>query len=367
MRRRLEDDLRMFGELAKQEQEEIESKKEEQPDQPGLDDELSSLAGAVDWHLSRAAKRQHTKLDTQQEIFDIQKTKQEVMNRLRERMACLDDPDCEPDHAKGSRSVEFDEGSKEFIHQGEPVSFSEIVTDLEWGIDYDLGKNDKARLATRKYYLEQAKDNLRDLLDQQITRSEVGSRDVHVWKKEAYQHHEEDRESGVDLKKSGIIAEKMVKNILKKASLDDDRLPFEVLDADIYQDVEEKIDFVIRHKERTRGVNVDAKDEVRDIAIQFSINPNAEFKKRKQVRRAKRQLMNRGDMDDLVLVVLPINFVQDLRRQWERDGRPAGGPDKLMNQAQAKELFRGVMKDVMPKKELNDTWSKVASRFSKVD
>jgi hypothetical protein len=243
----------------------------------------------------------------------------------------------------------------------------ELITDLEWGISHRLDKGSVPRLTAKKYLIEQAKHELRSLLDRQITKSETGSSQVHEWKKGAYERLQAETDSGVVEFKTGSLAEKMVKNILKKACLDDGRLPFEVLDADVYQDIEEKIDFIIRRRDRQRGVNVEAggPNGGKDIAVQFTVNPQAAEKKREQVRKAKGRLMTQGDLDDLVLVVLPLPFVQELRQAWHDAGRPSGGPDKLMDREQAKVIVQGVLKDLMDEKELQDVWSKIAPRFGK--
>jgi hypothetical protein len=378
MRPRMEDDLRMFSELAKQEQ----AAKAENPERPpetgdkpaGVGTETSQqevvgLTAVVDYHLERAARRQQTDTETQQEIFDIQKEKQAVMNRLKERLRCLDDADCDPDPGEGEDRAVFEQKRRKFTltdpETGEKsrVTFGDLVTDLEWGITHHLEKGRVPRLLAKKYLLEQAKQELRGLLDEQIVASESASDNVHEWKQDAYRRHQEDIESGVAEKRSGLLAERMVKGMLKKASLDDGDLPFELLEADIYQDVEEKIDFIIRRKGRHRGVEVEADEKAKDIGIQFTTNPRAADKKQRQVSRARQRLLERGDMDDLVLVVMPVERVQALKHEWEDAGRPSGGPDKLMKRSEAETLFAGVMKDVLAPEEIKAAWAKLAPRF----
>ena len=61
----------------------------------------------------------------------------------------------------------------------------------------------------------------------------------------------------------GIIAEKMVKNFLKKLSMDTDA-DFEIIDADVYQDVEQKVDFIIhrKNKDKNKGAKVQESETV---------------------------------------------------------------------------------------------------------
>jgi hypothetical protein len=371
----MEDDLRMFSELAKQQHERGDERQGEGDDRSEAapeSEEMANLATVIDWHLERAARRQETSVETQEKIFDIQKEKQAVMRRLKESLACLDNPDCVPEPTAGADRASYDSESGRFVlspsdgrGRAAEATFGEVVTDLEWGIGHDLDKASVPRLMAKKYLIERAKHDLRRLLDRQITRSETGSSAVHESKKGAYERLEAETESGEVEFKTGSMAEKMVKCILKKAVIDDGRLPFEVLDADVYQDVEEKIDFIIRRRDRDRGVNVETSREAKDIAIQFTVNPNAARRKMEQIRRVKGKLLTQGDLDDLVLVVMPLPFVQRLRHEWQDGGRPSGGPDKLMDRDEARTVFRGVLKDVLGEKELDDAWAKIAPRFGK--
>ncbi|MCX6741234.1 MAG: hypothetical protein NTY61_02440 [Candidatus Parcubacteria bacterium] len=99
MRPRFEKDLKAFAEVAKDES------RLEVGSSGGLDD----LATVLNWHLEKAAERQHTNLETQKTIYDIQKKKQQIMQHLKEQLACLENPECQIEKMANGRSTQFDE------------------------------------------------------------------------------------------------------------------------------------------------------------------------------------------------------------------------------------------------------------------
>lgn len=358
MRPRFEKDLRSFGQVAKEELE---------IDQPSKT-ELDQLSSVVDWHLKRAAENQHTNILKQREIYDIQKEKQKIMNRFKELLTCLDDPKCHQEKREKDRFTKFDKEKNGFIYKDgngkeQIATLGEIITDMDWGVTYYLDKKSVSRQVTKKYLLERAKYALNDLLDSQIIKSEVAGDITHEYKKLAYEAIKKERQNGGNL--SGFVAEKIVKNLLKKMTFDEG-LPFEIIEADVFQDVEQKIDFIIRRKEKVRGVGVEAGDKVHDIGIQFSINPNAEEKKKYQVERSKSRLTKEDRIDDIVLVIFPIQTVNHLRHEWNRNGKQSGGPDKLLDKKTAEKIFKNLLKNIFTDEEIETYWEKVSGKFLEV-
>jgi len=125
--------------------------------------------------------------------------------------------------------------------------------------------------------VEMARKQLRRLLDEQIIADESTSRKTHEWKQEAYKA----RGRELDETHGGLIAEKMVRNMLKKLSIDFGA-DFVIEDSNIYYDVEKKIDFIIHRRSRRRGVNVKASKAFRDIGVQFTTNASEKNQDRKQ-------------------------------------------------------------------------------------
>jgi len=290
------------------------------------------------------------------------------MSRLKEQLACLDNPDCRNEGEKGDRPAKFDDLEDAFIYEDDnhvkrEATFGEIITDMDWGIYYDLDERSVPRAKLKKYLVERAKNKLRDLLDKQITESETQGNISHEWRKDAYRTISREKASGERQKKAGFISETMVKNILKKMNIDTGA-PFQIKEADIFQDVEQKIDFIIHRQKNRRGVRVAENETIEDVGIQFSINPETEGKKRKQVRRAKAELQKGGgEVDDIVLVVFPLKIATKLKEKWEKGGRISGGPGKFLSGSMAKKIFINLMANILTKEEIDDCWNRYENKF----
>jgi len=357
MRPRFEKDLKAFADVAKDE-----TRLKAGPSE-GLDD----LAAVLNWHLEKAAERQHTNVEIQRAIYDIQKEKQQIMQHLKEQLACLDNPECQIEQMTNGRLARFDEASSAFRYADDNgreqiASFGELMTDLDWGINYNIDHT-APRLMIKKYLIERARQRLGDLLDRQIIRSEVGGDIAYDLRQKAYTAVEEDRKSGKAKERWGFISEMIVKNFLKKLSLDKN-LPFEIHEADIFQDVEQKIDFIIHRKEKLRGVNVETDEKTRDVGIQFSVVPRLAQHKRRQVERSKQELRDEGGyIQDIALVIFPLTIANVLKGKWQEAGRPAGGPSKFLNRNVAEKLFSKLLKDIFAQEEIKGSWQTIQDSF----
>ena len=361
MRPRFEKDLRGYSEVAKDDPYEIGEKP----------DEADNLSVILDWHFEKAAERQHTNKDVQKEIYDLQKRKQEIMRRLKEQLACLDNPECQMEAEPGVRPAKYNSEENNFLYfddKGDDrnATFGEIIADIGWGVYYDLDRS-APRAMQKTYLVECAKGKLREILDVQIIKSEVGGDIIDPVKKSTYEIVRADREAGRDKLSGGFIAEGVVKGMLKKISIDRKDLPFEVYEGDVFQDVEQKIDFIIHLKERRRGVDVEADDSTEDVGIQFTTDALAEERKKKQIEKSKQRLATDHErIQDIALVIFPIKQVKILKEKWVKRGRAAGGPSKLLNRVSAGKLFRGLLNGLLPQNEIEEAWQKIQSDFREV-
>jgi hypothetical protein len=231
----------------------------------------------------------------------------------------------------------------------QPVDLSEIMTDIEWDVSYDFDSSVNIH-DIRAYYLEKLKGNLREKLDQQIIISETNNTRTDTMKKDAYRHIEKRMKEGSE--QQGVIAEKMVKNFLKKISIDG-KADFEIFDADVYQDVEQKIDFVIRRRAvgKNRGVEVKESDSVQDVGIQFTTALGKVEQKQKQLEKSRKNLGQ--DIDDIKLVTLPAHQASLLYKQWLQSKKP-GGPEKSWSKEVQESIFRGVMEQILSEGEIEE-------------
>lgn len=372
MRRKFEQTLRgVYGDIAKKKIEHNNS------------DDLSSneereLATVLNWNFRREAekravgyktgadleKRRSNLLGAQKRIFAIQTEKQQLIKELEEERKNLNNPDYSRAKKPEEKTVFFGDGKYYIWHGGEDVTeitLGELITDRIWGIKYYLDPQTVSKEVRKKFALESTKDALYDLLDEQIYIDETTSEKTHEFKKGAYENLHQDKENKVE--RSGQIAEKAVYGFLRRLSMDFE-VDFQVLRADVFEDVEHKIDFILRRKKHKRGVNVETSDDSESgesRGIQFTINMDHETlaRKQRQVEWVKSYLNDLEEINDLVLVAIPMQGIMKSYTEWKEQGKPSGGPEKLWDQSTKKEILSGVVQDFLSADEINQLVEKL--------
>ncbi len=297
----------------------------------------------------------------EKEIVGLQKKKQQIVAALEQERRNLNNPEYRPERTPGSKEVRYHEGSGSyfiFSESGErdPITLGEIITDFEFGQEYYLDPDSVPRVIRKKYLLEKAKSQLRDLLDDQIILDEWGRGNALI-------------AEAVDIKRdimrtdkfergapAGFLAEVMVTNFLDKLAIDFD-LDLQFVKVDVYEDVAHKIDFIVKRSQHHRGVKAVAQEEgvtPEVVGIQFTINqmPEVLSKKNQQVREMRRKLGEEIQLDDIVLVSLPIRNLNDAYTEWLEQRRPAGGPDKLWDRSVKIAIIEGVLHGIVSPEEV---------------
>lgn len=293
-----------------------------------------------------------TSIEAEQEIYKIQKAKIEQLKKFKRFLQATRSGGSgfvHPEIRKDVPIISFREGSGFVVTDqtgvSQSITLGEIMTDYEWGLEYTFDSSVNIH-DIRKYYFSKLKAGLSDKLDEQIIISELAYEDGDDLKKVAYRSIQD---TETDTEKQGVIAERMVKSFLKRLSIDTDA-DFEILDASVYQDVEQKIDFIIHRKSKPheRGVHVTESSRV-DVGIQFTTAFSKTDKKERQIRRSKRNL---EEVDDLVLVAIPAYDASVLYRKW-KEHKTSGGPHKRWGKTIQETIFRGVMDKVLTKEEID--------------
>lgn len=305
------------------------------------------------------AELAHTTAEAEQQIYNIQKSKLEKLNKFvkfmretRSGNGGFKHAVMNPELAKSVPTVSFRDGqfiTTSVTGKSSEINLTEVMTDGEWGMQYTF--DDSVNIHDiRKYYLEQLKADLREKLDTQIIISETANTRTDTFKQNAYRAIGERMEHGSE--QGGVIAEKMVKNFLKKLAIETDA-DFEIVDADVHQDVEQKIDFIIHRKnfEKVRGARVEESETRADIGIQFTMNTDKTEHKEKQINNAKKHLGS--NIDDIVLVTLPIEQASNLYKKWSQNPS-SGGPEKSWDASTQEQIFRGVMDRVLSPEEISE-------------
>ena len=72
--------------------------------------------------------------------------------------------------------------------------------------------------------------------------------------------------------------------------------------------------------------------------------------------------MNHEEITDIALVVFPLTMANQLKKDWERSGKPAGGPGKFLTPEVEKKLFFELLKDIFDEAEIEEYWERSEQR-----
>jgi len=324
-----------------------------------LAQEKANARRAYDLHIiheelnrieERFARAEQVPPEVEQEVFAYQEQKQALMRHMHEQLQSLDAGGT-LETEQGAWSVLQQEEGKFIAVRGDrhiEITRGQLMTDPEWGIAYDVNDPSIHRNTKKRYVIERMKQQLQDLLDAQIFTVESKRGTTHLKLHKAYERAQEDRDS--TQMQMGIIAERMVRTFLEQLAWDYPDLGFTVERADVQQDVESKIDFIIHRRSHARGVNVEAIEGPKDAGIQFTTRQDAEGLAHKQEQIARAKLFAKG-IDDLVLVKIPMENFVDAYTAWRGKQTP-GGPERYWNQQTKDEIFRNVMAGLFTTEEV---------------
>ncbi|MFA6042784.1 MAG: hypothetical protein WCV85_04135 [Patescibacteria group bacterium] len=351
MRPHFEQDLKEYNAVAK-----TERRISRKFDQELLAEDLLNLEKDI-------AENEQTSLGTQALVMKLQRQKQEILAELHADLRGIDDQSYTPESSLEDNpqawNVRETKNGDFVAQQGErtfPVTLGDLVADQEWGVDYTLDRKSMPRQVQKRFALEKARKQVQDALDEQILLVSQDSGRVNAYAQEGYKDIAKDREGGHD-RRIGVIAEKMVRTFLEKLSYDVPDLEFTIARADLHQDVEEKIDFLVHRKRKWRGVRVATKGKD-DEGIQFTTDERNETaeKKRAALERVKPWALQREHLDDIVLVQISPDDFRSAYNAWQEAGSPPGGPDSFWDTATKEKIFRHLLQDMFTPEELDAQW-----------
>lgn len=258
---------------------------------------------------------------------------------------------------KGENEIIYNKYKKSFFLDNEAVTLGQIVASRHFyekiTIPENTSKTFEGKKLLRTYKEYTTRDTITESLNKDLAQM-LSEKTKHedLFKSKAYEaiaNREKENEQ------IGVIAEKMMQGIAEMISLDRSDLHLEVRPANAFQDVEEKIDFIISTKQKKRGVGVETKEtekgvpeneyEEKNFGIQFTVNTSKTSYKTEQIEKAKNRA---SDVDDILLVTIDSKIIKDSLTNWEKNGRKIHGPWEYMpNESKRKiieTLFGGVLK-----------------------
>ncbi len=347
---------------------------EYEPEEQEVDrGELNKLAVVVDYRMTKAMERSHTEKAVQEKVVDIQRRKQELMLELRQQLREIDNPEREWKPREGERPVEYRDGEyiwKQEVEDGTietRLTLGDMVTDMAWGLSYSLDPATVPRRAHKMMAIERTKGELMDLLNRQITEEEGARMDKTEERRQMFrmisgellEGREKLMSPEIQKMNEGHVAEVMVENFFKKLQLDLG-VEIAVQMGDLMQDMVQKIDFVVSRSRHRRGVGVETTD-TKNLGVQFTLRADAHGigKKQSQIKRAKKKLVEKDRIDDIVLVSVPIVGITKQYKAWFKAGRPPGGPEQYWPEEVKEYVFKGVLDGVFEQDELDRMWAEL--------
>lgn len=317
-------------------------------------EDRSALKEEADKITDESAKKRGNSREIQSEILNIQKSKQNIVRKMHKHFRKLDADESIESTGK-TRIVSFDKKLDKFYFFDDKdtqifLDLSDILTDGEWGITYGFDTSVPKNIQ-KKYILNEAKREIAGKLDEQIILDESSSVTTDTFKQKAYLEIKNSKDTKDQFE--GFLAEKMIKGLLAKLSIDG--ADFLIEEADVYQDVEQKIDFIIRRKNHNRAVGVSEDDKI--IGVQFTLNEAKQEFKKKQIERSKRNLTSKSKrkhergVDDIMLVVMPVEKLKSTYKKWSEDKKP-GGPENLWSIEMKHQILKGILNGIVDDTEL---------------
>ncbi len=249
------------------------------------------------------------------------------------------------------RLVGYDKYKKTFSAGSEKdVSIGNIVSARRLGIQFTIPESIESSGDGKKIRKLMTESILNDHLYQKLNKELASSlskttKNDDALKAEAY--NQIAIRSGVESKQFGVIAEQIIIGVLEGLSIDHSDLGFTILEANAYQDVNNKIDFIINTKQKKRGVGInklESQFEEKSIGVQFTTNTSKSEHKMEQINKAK---MRGVEVDDIIYVEINNNVLQDVFTKWEKSGKPLAGPWKYLSPEIKKSVFKNLFNGLL--------------------
>lgn len=210
------------------------------------------------------------------------------------------------------------------------VTRGDMYTGHLWDQNFYLDPAKTPDAEIEKYLEYRENQIIKDYIDKEIASEEVEYNEHRdLLKHKAYSEILKRKDSGSE--QSGIIAEKFIQSFLEKLSIDTG-VDFEIQQANTYQDVEYKMDFVVSRKSNKRGVQVETGEIEEKNGIQFTLNREKTGFKKEQVAKANKKLEEESNINQVILVVLDSDNIMRNYKQWKLlHNKGPGGPDRYLS------------------------------------
>ena len=253
------------------------------------------------------------------------------------------------------KAVSYDKYKKSFLCDGKTVTKGAIVAarHLQQGITLPGGENlSFEEKGLQKIYREK---RIEDFIGEKMNVLLAQNLAEHTFKKDmfvskAYAKIAE-REKEGNSEQLGVFAEKLMFSVAEMIAIDRPDLGLRISAANAYEDVHNKIDFIIASKQKRRGARIEAGElepEYKSVGIQFTINTAKQAHKAEQIEKAKERGVH---VDDIVYVALEGGMLVKALENWKHAGKPLSGPWEYLPEETRKRALQALFHSVLTEEQ----------------
>lgn len=317
------------------------------------------LEAAKQWHVQQEAKRWGTSHETQEHVFKIQEQKQRTIQKIHALFKRIDQNEVVQWQENPQRLYPvWQEGPHLFSRavngRSIPISEGAILTDGAWGTSYRLDATVSKHLR-KQYIFESAKAELHQAMNEQIAMTGKASSQTESGPRGMYNSF-----LRKGLQEHGHIAELFVRTFLKKLIINHG-LKIKILDGDIHQDAEQKIDFIIKRLNQERGVHVEeegVQDTYEIVGVQLATGKKPH--KQTALNAMKPLVKQTDNIQDILLIKVGRGIMLKAMHLWKEQGYPPGGPDLFIPRDKKERLFRRLLHGIISPSTIDKAWQRIS-------
>lgn len=225
------------------------------------------------------------------------------------------------------------------------LSAGQIVSAMNWGLDVrepSEAKSLEEKKLGKLIFEKKVNKTLFQLLNKELSNvlSNIEAK-KDALKSIAYNKIAQRDESTVE--QMGIFSENILTGVIERFSIDRPDLEIKIYPSNAYQDVENKIDFIITAKERKRGIGVNRQDK--SIGIQLTTNQSKRETKIEQILKSKEK--GNIDVDDIIYIEINNELMKEAIQQWRKSEKKTSGPwdylPKIVRETTISSIFSGIL------------------------
>lgn len=308
---------------------------------------LESKTSGIEKYVENFCAEWKPETQEEQEVFN--KAIQDIENSL-------------DSFSKGGIPVSFDKRKKEFTADGKVVPKSYFAVASIWGKDFAFEENGELpfdyKQMKKKYQSAWIKEEVSKKLSPVIASIEAGrNRKDNAAIAHAYSAIEE-RFGQESSEQIGSRAEQVVRSFLTRIAAEVQDLKIEIHPANPYQDVHQKIDFIIEVTSKKRGVGIVEDENIsHTLGIQFTVNDSKIEHKKEQIQKAKNRAM---DIDDIILVAVNQNIMSSALEKWQKSGDSFREPAEFLTYDTRMKLLRELFTNLLSPEDVE----KIIKKYS---